>query len=82
MRTERIEVPEMGDHCFLRVMSARVRDAYEESVFDGETRNTDNLGARLVVRCLCDESGELLFGDAKEGEEVLGNMPTTVIERL
>ena len=81
-KVEKVEVTELGDHCFLRVMSAKNRDAYDASVFDGETRNVGNLSARLVARCLCDEDGKLIFDNRGLGEKTLGDAPTNVVEFL
>ena len=81
-RIERIDVPELGDCCYLRVLSARDRDAYEVSMYDGETWKPDNLSARLLVLCLCDEDGVKLFDNAGEGAKVLGDMPGSLIKPL
>jgi hypothetical protein len=52
--------------CYLKPMTSRDRDAYEASVagIDGK-RDLDNLRARLVAKCLCDENGALLCTAAK-----------------
>ena len=80
-RMEKVTIPGIGE-VFIRVLSARARDGFDASVFDGETRNVDNLSARLVVLCLCDETGKVLFPDARAGAATLGNMPTAIIEML
>lgn len=62
-----VAVPEWGGEVFLRVMTARERDAYEAEMCGqgGAGKiNYDNFRARLVARCLCDESGTRLFSDA------------------
>ena len=63
-------------------MGARERDRYDNSVNDGERRDIDNIGARLVCLCLCDEAGELMFSDPVEGARAIGSWPTTVVEPL
>ena len=98
IRIERIEVRELEDHCFVRTMQARSRDAYDESVNNGERTNYQNLTGRLVARCLCDEQGEFTFAPVPdtpcklthadwerafaEGAEILGEWPTPIVERL
>ena len=81
-QVEKIDVPELEDCCFLAVLTAKERDGYDASVFNGVKRNIDNLSARLVVLCLCDEQGSRLFDNVVEGAKTLGEMPTTIIERL
>lgn len=78
----KVDVPELGGECCLRVMSAREKDNYDLSINDGKRQNLENICARLVVRCLCDESGKLIFENRAEGEKTLGDMPHDVIERL
>jgi hypothetical protein len=68
--------------CYLKPMTSRDRDAYEASVagIDGK-RDLDNLRARLVAKCLCDESGDLICKNAKH-EGILGGLPSIVIRDL
>jgi len=81
-RVEKVNVPEIGDSCYLRVMTARERDAYDMSQGDPLTRkvNLEHITARLLVRCLCDEEGERLYADDELDQ--IGNMPSTVTEPL
>ncbi len=71
-----------NDVACIRVMSALTRDGYDASVNDGKRIDVKNLGARLVVLCLCDAEGTLLFDDPVKGAAVIGGWPTTVVEPL
>jgi len=83
VKVVKVNVPELGGEVCLCVMTARQKDNYDLSINDGKRQNLENICARLVVRCLCDEQGVHLFGDnIAEGERVLGDMPYPVIERL
>jgi hypothetical protein len=82
-----VEVKLDGDgydafECYLKPMTSRDRDAYEASVagIDGK-RDLDNLRARLVAKCLCDESGVLMCKNQKH-EHILGDLPSIVIRDL
>jgi hypothetical protein len=71
-----------NDKACIRTMSGRERDAYDASINDGKNQNFDNMSARLVVRCLCDEQGELLFPDPATGAETIGEWPTSIVDPL
>ena len=78
LATERVEIPDLGDGVFVRVMTGQERDQYEFDLV--QHRDTmDNARARLLVRCLCDEQGNLLLqpGDV----EALGRQPATILDR-
>ena len=79
---ERIEIPELEDEVCIRTISAKARDAYDNSVNDGERRDFENIAARLVCLCLCDEAGEPFYPDAKEGATAVGEWGTSIVERL
>lgn len=64
-----VEVPEWGGTVYVRPMSAGARDRWEGDLIErGEKRKesiakaTENLRAVFLSKCLCDESGVLLFG--------------------
>ena len=81
-RVEKVDVPELGDFCYLRVLTARERDAFDQSTGDPLTKKltVDNITARLVVLCLCNEKGVRLYNNGEASH--VGDMPTTVIELL
>lgn len=80
-QTERVEVPEWQTEVWVREMTAAERDAYEQAQIgpDGKP-NMDNARAKLLVRCLADQAGELIFSAADA--EKLGEAQGTVLTRL
>lgn len=81
---EPIDVPQLGGTVYVRAMTGIERDAWEKSlvVIRGKkvTPSTDNVRARLLVRCLCGEDGALLFG---EGDALaLGGLPASILAPL
>jgi hypothetical protein len=65
IKSERVLVPEWGGEVMVRGLSGRARDEWEASMLvqRGKTRVQDlaDLRARLVVRCVVDEAGDLVF---------------------
>ena len=64
-----VEVPEWGGTVYVRPMSAGERDRWEGELLErGEKRkesiaaSVENLRAVFLAKCLCDETGKLLFG--------------------
>lgn len=70
-----VEVPRWNGSVYVRELTGRERDAFENEILTGDPNdpdvNTENLRARLLVRTLCDEDGERLFGD-DEMDELAG----------
>lgn len=87
LRVELVEVPEWGGSVYVRGLSGSERDKFEEESvrIEGTGRKTtaranlDNIRARLVARCLCDESGERLFSDSDVTE--LGRKSAAALDR-
>lgn len=81
---ERVDLPELSGHVFVRGMSGVERDAWERSLVTGRGKrrdfNLDNVRARLAVRCLCDEQGTRLFGD--EDAAVLGDLRVDTLNKV
>ncbi len=81
LKRERVELPEWGDedsHAYVRTMTGRERDAYEENCQgDGGLRN---IRARLVALTLCDENGERLFTDVEANK--LGDRSSLALNRV
>lgn len=76
-------VPQLGDTAHVRDMTALARDAYDNSLYDDDgKRRPENLSARLVARCLCDEEGVLLYPNAEEGARIIAEWPTWLVEPL
>jgi len=66
-------------------MSGTQRDAWERSLLVGRGKrrdvNTENVRARLAVRCLVDQpNGQRLFTDAEA--EILGQLPAAVLNPI
>lgn len=84
--TERVEVPELGEgqYVIVRGMSGAQRDSWERSLVVGRGKrrdvNTENIRARLAVRCLVDDKGERLFTDAEAS--VVGGLRVDVLQRI
>jgi hypothetical protein len=83
-KMETVEVKELGGSVNVRVMSAKERDAWEAEAVEANKRGTAsalrNWRCRLLVRCLCDEAGTLLFSAADA--EQLGELPANVVASL
>ena len=78
-----VEVPEWGGTVRVMAMSGTARDAWETSMFgtDGKYKAADNTRARLVMRCIVDETGALLF--TSEAEVLaLGSKSATALDRV
>lgn len=79
-----IEVPEWGGSVRVRGMSGTQRDAYESLLLEqrGDSRkiNLANARSKLVVRCIVDEGGHLLFTD--DDVRVLGKKSAKALERV
>lgn len=83
-----VDVPELGGTVYVKEMSGIERDAWERAQVSvrGKGRNItfdpnlDNIRARLLVRCLCNEQGERLFTDADAGE--VGKLPASIVVAL
>lgn len=92
---EAVKVPKSwGGTVWVRGMSAAHRDSFDSENFalmaaakaagrpEQEALGT-NARARVLVRCLCDETGALLFNPDDPAEaDLLGARDTNVIERL
>lgn len=76
------QVSAWGGHVHIRSITAKERDDFEASVNDGENRNLANMRARLVVKCLCDDAGNLLFDNEIAGAADLGKKSGLVLDRL
>ncbi len=81
---ERVDLPEIGGHVFVRGMSGVERDAWERSLVVGKGRrrdyNLDNVRARLAARTICDENGVRSFGD--DDAEMLGKIRVDCLNRI
>lgn len=82
--SEDVEVPEWGGSVRLRTMTGEERDAFEAEVYDVKGEEVivkrDNYMAKLLCRCLVDDSGNRIFND-KEVKE-LGKKSAKALKRL
>lgn len=82
--TETVEVPELGGVVIVRGMTGAQRDVWERSLVEvrGKKRviNTENIRARLAVRCLVDAEHNRLFTDGDA--TALGNLRVDVLNRI
>lgn len=86
--TEEVEVPEWGGTVLVRTLTAKERDAFEESMVEtrGKGRNKtrelriNNVRAALVVRVIVDAQGQRLFRDTDA--ELLGNKSGKALDRV
>lgn len=82
--TERVPVPEWGGDVMVRGLTGRQRDAWESSlsVRQGKKMVPDmrDFRARLVVRCVVDETGQLVFHDGDI--EALTNKSGAALDRI
>lgn len=82
--TEIVDVPEWGGAVMVRGLSGRERDAFEADVqlINGKdiTVNRQNFRAKLLSRCLVDESGARIFGP--DDIEALGAKSAVAIDRV
>jgi hypothetical protein len=81
---ERIDLPELGGYVWVQGMSGTDRDHWEKSLVVGRGKrrdvNTENVRAKLAVRCLVDEAGVRLFDDGDV--HPLGRLRVDVLNRI
>lgn len=78
---EDVDVPEWGGAVRVRGMTAAERDGFETTCFDGKGKLiVPNFRAQLVARCVVDEAGARIFGDAEI--DVLGGKSGAAVDRL
>lgn len=81
---ETVPVPALGGDVIVRGLTASEQDDFDakRSIGDGDNRRLDvrNFRARLVARCLVDETGARLLGDHETA--VIGDLPSEVVQPL
>lgn len=88
LRSEVVFVPEWGGDVMVRELTGEERDSYEQSIFEARrvgnkteiTPNLRNVKARMVVRCVINEDGTRLFGDADV--EWVGKKSASALNRI
>jgi hypothetical protein len=84
IRIEPVEVPEWGGVVYVKRMSCRAAEEYQDWLMarqngDGSLKMAD-LRASLLARVLCDDQGRLLFSEDDIG--ALGEKDSAVMARL
>lgn len=79
---ESLEVPELGGTVYLKGLSGKQRDVWEQWIVVGEGKNRHlrNVRGKLLARTMCDEAGKRLFEDVDS--EWIGDLPGSVISPL
>jgi hypothetical protein len=76
-----VDVPEWGGTVNIATMSGAERDAFESDVCGGDGKvRTQNIRAKLLVRCIVDDAGGRVFTDADADE--LGTKSAAALDRL
>ena len=82
--TETVEVPEWGGSVIVRGLTGSGRDAFEATLIKQRGRkqesNLENFRAKLIVRSVVDEKGNLLFGE--RDIRALGEKSAIALERV
>lgn len=76
-RITKLEVPEWGGEVYLRAMSGRDRDQFEQRV---QGKQLSNIRAVLASLSLCDSEGKRLFNDNEI--ELLGAKSAAALDRV
>lgn len=88
LKVEEVDIPEWGGIVYVRTLTAKERDAFENSMVEvrGKGKNQTrelrirNLRAGLAVRCLVDSEGNRLFNDGDADE--LGNKSGSALDKI
>lgn len=77
-------IPELGKTFFVRIISGKERDAYEQSLVRGRGTNSSidarNMRAKLAALTLANADGSRMFKDTDASR--LGDLPAKVLERI
>ena len=79
----KVEVPEMGLTVYVKGMTAKERTQFEVGMMTNgkkSLRKMQLFRELLVIKCCCDENGNLLF--TKDDIDQIGELPATIIERI
>ena len=81
---EKVDVPEWGGSVYMRTLTGKQRDEFEQLAFDRQKKkNLDIRGCKvkLVAMCLCDKDGKVLFG-GRDDESKLIEKSGAALQRL
>lgn len=79
---EQRDVPELGGLTYVRGLTGKQRDVWEQwcVVGEGKNKHLKNVRGKLLARTLCDEQGTRLMADVDA--EWLGDLPGAIISPL
>lgn len=75
-----VEVPELGETQYVRVMTGRQRDTFERMIGNREKGDADNLRATVAAWTWCDKDGDRIFTDREV--ETVANLDSRVLHRI
>ncbi|MCE5185075.1 MAG: hypothetical protein LLF76_03000 [Planctomycetaceae bacterium] len=85
LKTDTVDVPELGGKVMIQEMTAAERDSFEASQLQKNGKNYEtnfqNLRAKLIVRCVIDAQKKVrLFTD--DDAVIVGQLPASKIDKL
>lgn len=81
-RRERVDVPEWGGHVYVRQISAKDFESWQDWIVKQENaKNPQSHRAAFIVDCVCDENGKPIFTEPSD-LAVLGEHQNAVIDLL
>lgn len=72
-----LDLPELGDGVYIKAMTAKEREIYEEKVQDVKEHE---VRATVAVLCVCDENGNLVFDDSDVSR--LNDLPSKILMKI
>lgn len=81
---KKVEVPEWGDHVFVKKFSAAERVKFLQATGADEEGVAVfyNQMVRLLLLCLSDENGNRIFDDTDEDFEILNSKDVSILEKI
>ena len=82
MRMEAVSIPEWGGEVYVRSFGGEARDSWEgeQAQLYQADKGHQNFRARLVVACVCDQDGNLLF--KPQDAKWLGTKNAKALDRI
>jgi len=83
IKIEKVEIPEWNSFVYVKSLTGKERDSFEDSMYtgrSGEKVNLKNLRARLVVLTMCNENGKRIFSD--EDADWVGDKNAAALNRI
>ena len=78
LKTEKVNIPELGGDIIISEMTGAARENWENSIEEKGKRT--NLRAKLLVASIVDESGNRLF--TFDDVEAVSKLPFSIVEKL